>query len=127
MGCDIHAFVEYQPYEESWMLMATLHLPRNYTLFTAMAGVRDKGTGIEQYPPKGLPTDIGIMTNSHYQEGREDWHTPSWLDLDELAIAYDRYTLFDLHRIPEMDGIIASMRTLEGFGKKTRLVFWFDN
>lgn len=87
-----------------------------------------------------------------------DWHTPSWLTLDEFKTAYERYlgyfkeyampdfkkfendpsglakeweslrgVMVPVNKSPEIEAIIAYLGTLEQFGYKTRLVFWFDN
>lgn len=56
MGCDIHAYIEYQPYKETnpdyWYLFADLSLMRDYAMFGLMAGVRGGDALIE---PRGFP------------------------------------------------------------------------
>lgn len=58
MGCDIHAYIEYQANKEHhpdhWWMMADLHLMRNYAMFGLMAGVRRGAALIE---PRGYPMD----------------------------------------------------------------------
>jgi hypothetical protein len=57
-----------------------------------------------------------------------DWHTPSWLTLDELKLVLKRYieeNPYDIKRPygKELNAIIAAMEKLPD----SRLVFWFDN
>jgi hypothetical protein len=58
MGCDIHAYIEYQTNKEihpnNWWKVADLHLLRNYAMFGLMAGVRGGDALIE---PRGYPMD----------------------------------------------------------------------
>jgi hypothetical protein len=54
MGCDIHAYIENQPYKESspeyWWKIADLHAQRNYAMFGLLAGVRG---GEPLFAPRG--------------------------------------------------------------------------
>ncbi len=53
-----------------------------------------------------------------------DWHTPSWLVLEELERVRESLE----SRSEDLDAVIAMMRELERSGRKrARLVFWFDN
>lgn len=57
-----------------------------------------------------------------------DYHTPSWLTLDELAQIRSMTLEGDKNSYHILDPVIAMMRSLEGSGtKRTRLVFFFDN
>ena len=55
MGCDIHGYIESQPYKETspdyWWKSADLHIRRNYAMFTLLAGVR--GSDEPVYPVRG--------------------------------------------------------------------------
>ena len=57
-----------------------------------------------------------------------DWHTPSWLRLNELVDALKHAGLQPDEQSPEFRAVIASMRVLsEAYGgENVRLVFWFD-
>ena len=64
-----------------------------------------------------------------------DWHSHSWLTLDELKRAAARYAEVVTERWPgeapeapaEWRAIIAAMTAFEEAGCLTRIVFWFDN
>lgn len=55
MGCDIHGYIESQPYRDTspnyWRKRADLHIRRNYAMFTLLAGVR--GSEPPVYPVRG--------------------------------------------------------------------------
>lgn len=55
MGCDIHGYIESQPYKENspeyWWKDADLHIRRNYAMFSLLAGVR--GSDEPLYAPRG--------------------------------------------------------------------------
>jgi len=56
MGCDIHAYIETKAVfddRDFWDCPMEVHLHRNYTLFSAMAGV--KGDLEPVVPPRGWP------------------------------------------------------------------------
>lgn len=63
-----------------------------------------------------------------------DWHSHSWLAVDELAQALDRYASKVGEYWPNENGVpaewaamLAAMRSLEASGQLVRIVFWFDN
>jgi hypothetical protein len=64
MGCDIHAVVEYNNYGSHWSAFGEIGIPRDYDLFSVIAfgdgGCADK----LPYPPRGLPSDVSLMTHS---------------------------------------------------------------
>jgi len=55
MGCDIHGYIESQPYKETsleyWWLNADLSITRNYAMFGLLAGVR--GGDAPLFAPRG--------------------------------------------------------------------------
>jgi hypothetical protein len=71
MGCDIHCYVEYRPvskpdkWSERWQSFGTRINPgRNYSIFGALAGVRDEA---QSHPPvRGLPDDAGYSAADDY-------------------------------------------------------------
>jgi hypothetical protein len=65
VGTDIHAMIEIEQRREgvpSWMVMlASVSLPRDYSLFGLLAGVRSDGTGVSALiPPRGLPRIMSV-------------------------------------------------------------------
>lgn len=156
MGCDIHAYLEYQPYADDkkyWTSFGDLHVGRDYRLFELMAGVRGK---IENAvaAPKGVPEDMSFWTEDHYslwvsenagqgcctlksaeewvkhgssvwlndthtKVSHPDWHSHSWLTVEEVRKVRERYP--DNCAIRMIHGAILAS------DKPVRLVFWFDN
>lgn len=124
MGCDIHAQIEYKPwpdYQGHWEFAEIGYLPRNYSVFAAMADVRN-GYGIEPVSEaRGLPEDVDgdILERSKSR----DWHSHSWLTADEFEEALTRAS--KQWEVPkEYRAALATMREL---GSTARIVFWFDN
>jgi hypothetical protein len=65
-----------------------------------------------------------------------DWHSHSWMSIDELEEAFKRYTVHasaewgeEITKPPvEYRALLASMKALEDDGEnEVRVVFWFDN
>lgn len=57
-----------------------------------------------------------------------DWHSHSWCTADELEEVFnDPKTQFNKEQEVEYVALLDLMRSFERQGKKTRLVFWFDN
>ena len=71
MGTDIHASVEVTEStdERSWVAsFLKVALPRDYSLFSLLAGVRSHDTGVTALiPPKGLPSAISRETLSRLE------------------------------------------------------------
>lgn len=76
MGCDIHAYIDYDDFETSdgdkriSCFASDVEIGRNYTLFTLMAGVRydprtEKDYG-PMFEPRGIPDDISWRVRSAY-------------------------------------------------------------
>jgi len=86
----------------------------------------------EQFPQEDLARTWGDWAVEQFVLHRivpgSDWHTPSWLKLDELDIALRRAGLKIEDQSPQFRAVIASMRKLsETYGdENVRLVFWFD-
>jgi len=65
MGCDIHGFVDYsEPNTDYVQNFGQFNLGRNYTLFSALAGVRTRW-GMEEYAgyPNGIPEKRSWMVD----------------------------------------------------------------
>ena len=122
MGCDIHAYIEYDDYGDGkYDMWAKLHLNRHYLLFSVLADVRNNGEIEPVSAPKGLPGNLSLGVADEY-ENRADGHSESFLRLAEVGEALDRikktkYGSVDLEIIYEI------MKRLEN----SRLVFWFDS
>lgn len=120
MGCDIHLHVEIQDKEtgkwkecllfresfwddERGYQPVSAYTERNYSLFTALCGVRDYTDGesprISQ--PKGLPDDCSDTVKAVSYEFDGDGHSYSWNTLQEL---YD----FQLkHKMIKRKGLVS--------------------
>lgn len=155
MGCDIHLAVESRRYDKWWSNLTDVWTPRNYVLFGHMAeGVRyDTDDAFSQ---RGFPDDADWGTKEKYYLALDtltednieryksfgckiidefdkpywikhpDWHSASWLTLEEFekavelaSVAEEDYGVPDEYR-----AIVAYMKALN---VPTRVVFWFDN
>lgn len=65
-----------------------------------------------------------------------NWHSHSWMSIEELEKAFKRYVVHastewgeEINNVPlEYRALLASMKALEDNGKnEVRVVFWFDN
>lgn len=64
-----------------------------------------------------------------------DWHSASWLTADELSQVLDAYAKEVPKHWPEENpaapfewqAVLAAMCSFEANGRKTRVIFWFDN
>ncbi len=112
MGCDIHVYTEKlietdddgskewvncdnwkynesynpkNPQGETKMIINPIYSSRNYSLFTALAGVRDYSENAECISqPKGLPKDISKVTKAESKRWGRDGHSHSYLTLKEI-------------------------------------------
>lgn len=133
MGCDIHLHIEISATGQ-WHHWATPSVARNYDLFGKMAGVRSDIEPIAS--PRGLPIDTTIPTRLDYERMKEDAHTASWLNKDEieelsrwLTATYAPYDLaFDLEHVILHTYLFGNSITDMAHGvDDVRFVFWFDN
>lgn len=81
MGCDIHLFTEVKIRGE-WLFYGQIHMPRNYELFSLMAGIRGNRQPIVS--PKGIPSDLSCITRIHYMDYKSDLHHASWFNQEEI-------------------------------------------
>lgn len=93
MGCDIHAVIEVQKHGSYWDF-AEVHIPRDYSLFSAIAfgdgGIRDD----LPYPPRGIPSDHSLKVSDLFFISVEEWkkfsdETGGEDDFDPEGIAKD--------------------------------------
>lgn len=87
MGCDIHAYVEIKV-GGNWHHYGPTKIRRDYNLFEYIAGVR--GDNYE-WEPRGLPTDVSIVTKLLSDHDGEDGHTHSWITYDEMMIVVKEF------------------------------------
>ena len=127
MGCDIHVFVEYKLYGgDRWSNFGgEFRLPRNYTLFGYLAGIR--GYADPKIPPRGMPKDPSWWVGDFWNEQGE--HTPTCMTYDELRNVLDDYVVCEGHGLSyEWDALLQMARVLQnGSRKPVRIVFWFDS
>lgn len=137
MGCDIHAHLEIK-IAGKWEHYSTLNIRRNYWLFGRMAGVLGDAEPIAQ--PRGLPSDISLVTKMEVECYGEDGHTHSWLtptevgsvqaqhesqapDGDEMSVWRQWGYLFG----NSIGGWVKHPKDYPAAIEDVRLVFWFDN
>jgi hypothetical protein len=136
MGCDIHPWIQYREegstYWHTWS--GEMNWGRNYDFFDALAGVRCRHDLPGNYQkgncpttvsaPRGWPEDSGSLESwGESAQENVDFHTPSWLTLDEFKKA----VLVSGGLGPETDAAIAAMEALAKGNRSVRLVFAFDN
>lgn len=118
MGCDIHAYAEWQGSGGRWNKVGDV-FPlddlgrdwykkecgdepfgwRSYGLFGFLADVRNYSRVPVIAEPRGLPADMSVEVQTIWQEGWDiDGHTPSWLSRAEL-LAFDYEQTFEDRRV----------------------------
>lgn len=155
MGCDIHSYVESQSDNGQWERVAWPHgdYPdegpfgwRDYGMFAWLADVRNYSALEPIAAPRGLPEGISDEVRAEEQEWSGDYHSASWLSVDEM-LSFDFEQEFEDRRggwgvtVPRGGGSMctyreylgpAFFRDLEELRKlndvrPTRIVYWFDN
>ena len=139
MGCDIHLHTEVKIGGE-WHHYSTQSVPRNYTLFALMAGVRGREGITPISMPKGLPEDASFLTKFDANWWRADGHSYSWLGAEEIAKLYDVVQdQIDLQAafgycfggywssFHEYRGNLENGCGISNEVEDVRFVFWFDN
>jgi hypothetical protein len=157
MGCDIHMFPEHRN-EFCWVHVYR-HEPDQYTikdrfprrdrdnyfawgnrwywLFGQLAGVRGGGPPIAE--PRGYPEDMDEDVKEHIESYEPDFHTASWLTLEELqkhdweaavsrASEDDYFEADDAPRyLSAVRGWLSRLAEIDPDPRKVRIVFAFDN
>lgn len=142
MGCDIHLHIEVK-INGKWEHYHNPQVPRLYSLFEKMAGVRGSVKNAI-VAPRGIPQDVSVITKFDYERMGSDGHSHSYLnaaEIDEL----DRWAKEKLHplkQFPQWDmewewQCYFFENTFSGFNRypknrekgieDLRFVFWFDN
>lgn len=132
MGCDIHAHLEIKV-EEKWIYYGNPRIPRNYELFSIMAGVRGNEKPIAKI--RGIPEDANITTALHFINWGQDAHSASWLssvEISEKLIGEFNKTSesFEYEFFGYLFGNGWSLEYRNEwpeFLQDYRLIFWFDN
>jgi len=180
MAADIHIYVEYDEGNDSpfsdpdkvyGFSEGEFLVPRDYELFSVLAGVRFSDEFQPLYPPRGMPeiaskdainayhlnvldneserldaedvmrSQADIWVNDGLSQIRDSWikqhgfvsdpnfHTPSWLYLEEVKQAYIHSPFQMQDGSKEMLVIMDLLQSIENhFGaRRARIVFWFDN
>jgi hypothetical protein len=71
---------------------------------------------------------IYTKDNVPYKVENPDWHTHSWLSVDEFEKAMEIYKSKAEYSIyVKYEAILAAMKKLAEFDNEVRIVFWFDN
>lgn len=111
MGCDIHEFVEHKvngvwqlvpdsngpldwmsEYDANYKDKHNWNLPRNYSFFGLMAGVRSE-TFEAILPKRGIPEDVSDGVKEQWKQWEGDGHTPSYYTLTELLYFKDKNSI----------------------------------
>ena len=121
-------------------------------MFAFLAGVRNYSKIIPISEPKGLPIDVCKTIKDMYDQGGSDYHSVSWLGVDELTAVDYLSTIEDRRVTMEtspnfFDGgctclpgqgsnvtlqkflrqsFFDDLKKLQDIGAE-RVVFWFDN
>lgn len=112
MGCDIHMMCEqkdkYEPSQE-WICkdhfelicnkeegvtghaLVPLYDHRHYEMFAALANVRNRGGTPCIDEPRGLPNDLSILVEKHFDDYKEWCHSFSHVSLREVMEYCDTY------------------------------------
>jgi hypothetical protein len=156
MGCDIHAYLEYQPYVDDsayWTCFGEIHIGRDYRLFEIMAGVRGDVKKAVSWP-KGVPENMSFWTEDAYSlyisdsnrqgactlETAERWvkeGSSVWLNEQHSKVSHPDWhshswlTTKEVGQVVEKYPDNTSMRMIHeamlACNRPVRLVFWFDN
>ena len=141
MGCDIHLHVEVR-INDKWEHYAAPFINRDYMLFAKLANVRNNGSVSPVMLPRGLPTDMSIITKIDADRWGLDKHDASGLSTTEIEKVENWWNRTFLERdritfgMEEQWGYLFG-NSLSGIAKypdsyppeitDVRIVFWFDN
>lgn len=56
-----------------------------------------------------------------------DWHSHTWLTVDEFEQAISNYKATETYNIPEYEALLAAMKKLAEYDNDVRVIVWFDN
>ena len=125
MGCDIHGWVEVKVGDKDIAVKEIKDSSRNYTRFSAMAGVRRRDDGVT-LSPLGIPEDVSDTAKYDIDYWGTDGHSHSYMPLKEAADIF-----LATARNPPAYAKIYPASEFFDFDEddidKARLVFWVDN
>ena len=145
---DIHREFEKQQKSGRWrsFYLDDVWDERNYALFGFLANVRNYSAVPVVSPPRGLPEDASLTVTKAFGSG--EFHTASWLSLDELVSFDYGQTFIDRRNIakgfndncsvPIAEGRRAIVRDILGplffhhlarmrAARIDRVIFWFED
>lgn len=143
MGCDIHLHSEVKINGVWHHHSAPDHISRIYELFAKMAGVRSEDAcdvGVPISLPKGLPSDVTLITRIDHEREDSIGHSHSWFNIEEICELEEFiessewfHELFFHEEFP--DFMDMGFPTFKKYPEKweeykvedVRWVFWFDN
>jgi len=135
MGCDIHFHSEVKV-NGKWEHYSEVGIDREYDLFAKMAGVRNYRGITPISEPKGLPTDISVVTRLDAEKWRDDGHSWSYFNSKEICKLQSwiedqmgSENSWELERIywGYIFGSAWNVEKLPPGIEDIRFVFWFDN
>jgi hypothetical protein len=127
MGCDIHAIVEYDEYKDgkSWTRFCNPNLPRSYSTFGVLAGVRSTEFS-PLISPRGLPDHYSNYYEDNYVGDYVGDHTFAWLTPGEFRKALELLKLKDYQ--PHVEYLaVADLMDRLAIQYPVRIVFGFDS
>jgi hypothetical protein len=104
-----------------WAAAAGRPGKRSRTAISRSTRAEAPARGRVYWKTSGLQSRFGYVADP-------DWHTPSWLFLSEIheALAHAKLAVEDL--APEYRVVLDTRASAERWwGRRARLVFWFDN
>lgn len=114
---------------------ATYETRSSYSLYVTDKDGSDQGGGecsrksADRWVASGTSEWLTDPNDKYPRISHPDWHTPSYLTLEEMKAVIARYVAVHLNELPRANvyAAMAAMQAFEDRGLKTRLVFWFDN
>jgi len=128
MGTDCEVHIEIK-IEGVWHHYRHIEqLPRLYSFFGLMAGVRGYPTLVK---PKGVPEDMTVVTKSNYDEFGYDDHTHSWLSSKEIIDVGEQQkekleAFFGLLFGSDWEDFYTHRSMYPDFLEDFRFIFWFN-
>lgn len=140
MGCDIHLHTEVK-IDGVWHHHGAPDIPRNYTLFDKMAGVRKReGDIVSLKPHAGIPRDATGLTKIYFAKEKPDAHDVGWFDeqqIIELTVWWEKWykehntteNCTNLYIESQVDYLFrnAWYKQTQNGVEDIRFIFWFDN
>lgn len=136
MGCDIHVHTEVK-INGQWHHYGAPYVPRMYSVFAKMAGVRNDKGEVPIREPRGVPDALSLVTQMVYDREKGWTHSASWFDRDDIEKFSKWWDSTMKYRSNSYDPVERTFDYLEGNAwyddlsdrgiEDVRWVFWFDN